>query len=264
MTEEKLLEISYLIARRSKDLSTATGCVIADKDNNILSVGYNGLPRGMEYENNQDKLQRPLKYSYTEHAERNAIYNAVNMGVSLKGSKIILAWTPCADCARAIIQSGIKEVIIDENFPATKDILHWGDSVKASIEMFKECEVNFRKIKSVYDKYNILAKWQGEILELDINNVNMEDEKIKDYFKIKYSIDFKFEVNENLTESNFYLTWDSLYNEIKKITNNEIEIFKTKDNYFKIIQKEKITTLLLDDLKQNGYSKYSKNKKLKL
>lgn len=101
-----------LIAQKSKDPSTKVGCVIVNNDNVILSTGFNGFPRGIE-ERSDHRWKRPEKYHWVEHAERNAIYNAARIGMSLNGAKAYLNWEPkpCSDCTRALIQAGITEVI---------------------------------------------------------------------------------------------------------------------------------------------------------
>jgi dCMP deaminase len=101
-----------LVAQKSKDPSTKVGCIIVNQDNVILSTGFNGFPRGIN-ENDMSRWKRPEKYYWIEHAERNAIFNAARVGVSLNGAKAYLNWEPkpCADCTRALIQAGVREVI---------------------------------------------------------------------------------------------------------------------------------------------------------
>ena len=101
-----------LISQKSKDPSTKVGCVIVNDDNVILSTGFNGFPRGID-ESVEERWKRPEKYHWVEHAERNAIFNAARVGVSLNGAKAYLNWEPkpCADCTRALIQAGIKEIV---------------------------------------------------------------------------------------------------------------------------------------------------------
>ena len=110
--DELFILQATLIAQKSKDPSTKVGCVIVNDDNVILSTGFNGFPRGIE-EDWKDRWKRPEKYHWVEHAERNAIFNAARVGVSLNNSRAYLNWEPkpCADCTRALIQAGIKEVI---------------------------------------------------------------------------------------------------------------------------------------------------------
>lgn len=124
--DEYFIRQAMLVSEKSKDPSTKVGCVIVGKDNEILSTGFNGFPRGVQegryeryigdglkYELNSIRWARPEKYKWVEHAERNAIYNAARNGIRLIGSRAYLNWepVPCSDCARAFIQAGIIEVI---------------------------------------------------------------------------------------------------------------------------------------------------------
>ena len=106
--DEYFMTMAYLVASRSTDESTHAGAVIVRPDNSVVSTGYNGPVRG---EDNPPQT-RPEKYLYFEHAERNAIFNAAKHGSSLDGCKLYVNFVPCADCARAIVQSGIKEIIV--------------------------------------------------------------------------------------------------------------------------------------------------------
>lgn len=110
--DEYFMGIAILSAQRSKDSSTQVGSCIVNNDNKILSVGYNGMPSGchdddMPWQRDGDPLD--TKYMYVCHAELNAILN--NDGGSLKGARIYTTLFPCNECAKAIIQSGIREVI---------------------------------------------------------------------------------------------------------------------------------------------------------
>ncbi len=140
--DDVFMTMVYLVASQSKDQSTHAGAVIVGPDNEIRSTGYNGFVRGLNDYKSERQI-RPEKYLWFEHAERNAIYNATLMGVSLKGCKIYLSGLPCMDCARAIVQSGIKEVIADVDgiwpySPETEEIS------KKSLEMFGEVGVRVR------------------------------------------------------------------------------------------------------------------------
>ena len=110
--DELFILQAALIAQKSKDPSTKVGCVIVGDDNAILSMGFNGFPRGVD-ESDPNRWKRPEKYNWIEHAERNAIYNAARHGINLIGARVYLNWEPkpCADCTRALIQAGIKEII---------------------------------------------------------------------------------------------------------------------------------------------------------
>lgn len=125
--DELFIRQAMLIAQKSKDPSTKVGCVIVGQDNAILSMGFNGFPRGVQEEIDEqvenypawtkvlhpERWARPAKYSWVEHAERNAIYNAARHGIKIAGARAYLNWEPqpCADCCRGLIQSGIVEII---------------------------------------------------------------------------------------------------------------------------------------------------------
>lgn len=111
--DEYFVGIAILSSKRSKDPSTQVGCCIVSQDNKILSMGYNGFPRGCSddvfpWGKNSDKYEES-KYAYVAHSELNAILN--NPGCSLIGSKLYVTLFPCNECAKAIIQSGIKEIV---------------------------------------------------------------------------------------------------------------------------------------------------------
>ena len=108
--DEYFLGVAMLTARRSKDPNTQVGACIVSPDNIIISTGYNGLPNGCsddEYPWAREGEQ--TKYPYVVHAELNAILNA--NGRDLRGSRLYVALFPCNECAKAIIQSGVKEVL---------------------------------------------------------------------------------------------------------------------------------------------------------
>ena len=110
--DDYFMGVSLLAADRSKDPSTQVGACIVSDDNRILSTGYNGFPQGCsddEFPWNRDEKLGETKYNFVVHAELNAILNAG--GKSLVGSRIFVSLFPCHECAKAIIQSGVKEVV---------------------------------------------------------------------------------------------------------------------------------------------------------
>ena len=108
--DEYFMGVAMLAARRSKDPSTQVGACIVSQDNIIISTGYNGMPKGCsDDEFPWDREGTETKYPYVVHAELNAILNS--NGRDLRGSRIYVALFPCNECAKAIIQSGIREVI---------------------------------------------------------------------------------------------------------------------------------------------------------
>lgn len=114
--DHKWMELLYHIAVWSKDPNTKVASVIIGSRQEVLAIGYNGFPRGID-DNHPEKYERPLKYTWTEHAERNAIYNAAARGISLEGSTMYITQFPCADCARGIIQSGISKLVCPDYDP---------------------------------------------------------------------------------------------------------------------------------------------------
>lgn len=136
--DEYFMGVALLSAMRSKDPGTQVGACIVDQDNKILSMGYNGMPTGccdddMPWEREGDMLQ--TKYPYVCHAELNAILNY--SGGSLKGARLYGTLFPCNECCKAIIQSGIREVIY------LSDKYAGSESVIASKRMFDMVGVNY-------------------------------------------------------------------------------------------------------------------------
>lgn len=142
--DEYFMGVSLLSAMRSKDPSTQVGACIVSDENKIMSVGYNGFPRGCSddefpweraAENSND-----TKYPFVCHAELNAILNAG--GQDLRGARIFVALFPCNECAKAIIQSGIKEVVyISDKYADTPGTI-------ASKRMFNAAGVKLTHFKS--------------------------------------------------------------------------------------------------------------------
>lgn len=114
--DEYFMGISKLAGMRSKDPNTQVGACIVGDDNKILSMGYNGFPNGCsdeEFPWDRDGDMLSTKYAFVTHSELNAILNY--RGGSLQGSKLYVSLFPCNECAKAIIQSGIKKVIYDSD-----------------------------------------------------------------------------------------------------------------------------------------------------
>ena len=108
--DEYFMGVAMLAARRSKDPSTQVGACIVSEENIIISTGYNGMPKGCsDDEFPWEREGEENKYPYVVHAELNAILNA--NGRDLRGSRLYVALFPCNECAKAIIQSGVKEVV---------------------------------------------------------------------------------------------------------------------------------------------------------
>ncbi len=141
--DEYFMGVALLSAKRSKDPSTQVGACIVNTKNKIVGAGYNGLPMGCDDDEFPWEKQGEFmetKYPFICHAELNAILN--NIGMDLRGCKIYTALFPCNECTKAIIQSGITEVIyLSDKYEGT-------DSAKASKHMLNKASVNYRKVNS--------------------------------------------------------------------------------------------------------------------
>lgn len=148
--DEYFMGIAKLSAHRSKDPNTQVGACIVSQDNKILSVGYNGMPIGCsddEFPWNREGEPYDNKYFYTTHSELNAILNY--RGGSLEGTKIYVTLFPCNECAKAIIQSGIKEIIYQSDKYADTD------SVKASKRMLNAAGVKLTQYETSNREINL-------------------------------------------------------------------------------------------------------------
>lgn len=143
--DQYFMGIAILSSERSKDPSTSVGACIVSQDNKILSVGYNGMPIGCSDDTFPwERTGEPLdtKYLYVCHAELNAMLNYT--GTNLKDSKIYTTLFPCNECTKALIQSGIKEVIFMEDKYAETD------SVIAAKKMMESAHVSYRKYEPIH------------------------------------------------------------------------------------------------------------------
>lgn len=148
--DDYFMSVALLSGKRSKDPNTQVGACIVNKNNVIESIGYNGLPKGCsddEFPWEKEGEMLNTKYPFDVHAELNAILNA--KGKDLSGCKIYVALFPCNECAKAIIQSGISEVVyLSDKYANT-------DSVKASKMMFKCAGVELRQLVPSYKEINL-------------------------------------------------------------------------------------------------------------
>ena len=137
-------------ATKSKDRSTQVGAIIVGPDQEIRSTGFNRFPRGVD-DNVEERHERPLKYLYTEHAERNAIYNAARIGTALLGSTLVLNFCPwpCTGCARGVIQSGVARVIGYKNCPFPGKGDQWDEDLAVAKEMLEEAGVEIVYIEDM-------------------------------------------------------------------------------------------------------------------
>ena len=140
---EYFRNLAHQVKLKSKDEKTQIGAIIVGKDKEIVSTGYNSFPRGID-DTHKSRQERPEKYFWFEHGERNAIYNAARIGVSTKGCTMYLSCgVPCSDCARGIINAGIVRIFCERGGGAKGP--KWAESAERSWMMFDEAgvEVNF-------------------------------------------------------------------------------------------------------------------------
>lgn len=151
--DEYFMGVAHLSAMRSKDDSSQVGACIVNEKNRIVGIGYNGFPIGcsddeLPWERSDDFLNS--KYAYVVHAEPNAILNST---VDLAGSRIYVTLYPCNECAKLIIQSGIKEVIfLEHKYPEDPVFI-------ASARLFNLANIKVRKLEN----YNlrIIKQWKN-------------------------------------------------------------------------------------------------------
>ena len=137
--DHRYLKLAYEVAQWSKDPSSKIGAVTVGAKGQVLSQGFNGLPRGLK--DDFTRLHdRETKYKFVVHAEMNAIYNATYNGTSLDGATLYVYGLPiCSECAKGVIQVGIKRVVMPKQDMPEK----WRDSWLTSMNFFDEAGVDF-------------------------------------------------------------------------------------------------------------------------
>ena len=190
---EAFMSIAKLIAKRSKDPNSQVGAVIVSNEDRILSLGYNGFPNGCSDDefpwvrdipnvSDPDTIMLDTKYAYVVHAELNAILNF--RGPSLEGSTIYVTMFPCNECAKALIQSGIKRVIYLENkYPDSA-------STAATTKLFELAGIELCK----YEDYSHLARMVKLCMSIlkDVQPILSEEDPEKAYNILKDKIDHKY------------------------------------------------------------------------
>lgn len=144
------LATAYRMALNSPDLSTQNGAIVIARDGRI-AMGCNKLPMGVEV--TSERLERPKKYLWTEHAERNAIYDAARRGIRTEGATMFCPFIACHDCARAIVQSGIISVV---THTAMQIPGRWSESVEVGFEILNEAGVEIEFISGFLNVAPIL------------------------------------------------------------------------------------------------------------
>lgn len=152
------LRIAARVAQtQSDDPHTQNGAVLVTEQGVAVSAA-NQLPRDVV--RTAERLKRPTKYMYVEHAERNVIYTAARQGLPTKRATLYCPWFACADCARAIICAGITEVVGLAHPPAHGA---WQHSIDCADEMFREANVQYRRLE---EKLGVLVLRDGKQIEI--------------------------------------------------------------------------------------------------
>jgi|TARA_B110000261_G_C12924622_1_gene293867 dCMP deaminase len=135
--DQRYLALAKEVSTWSKDPSTQVGAVTVGSKKEVLSQGFNGFPRGIK-DSDERYNDRETKYKLVVHAEMNAIYNATYSGTSLDGATLYVYGLPiCSECAKGIIQVGIKKVVVEKS----KELDNWNESIQLSKKMFDEAGV---------------------------------------------------------------------------------------------------------------------------
>ena len=141
---ERFLELADCIATWSKDPSRGVGAVIVSPMRQVLATGYNGLPRG--FEDQPERLQRPVKYDLIVHAEMNAIIQCARNGISPVGATLYSSFSPCIHCSLSIVQAGISRVVTRAIEKGDED---WNDSIEKSVVLFEEVGIEYLVLEPV-------------------------------------------------------------------------------------------------------------------
>lgn len=138
-------EMTSFVASKSKDPSTKVGCVVTYPDHGICSTGFNGFPRGID--DTPERLhERKMKYALTVHAEMNAICNAAKHGHKTDGCIMYLPWFSCSNCAKHVVQCGIKTVVFDKEYIMAEDLVErWKEELLLASQVYREADVKFYK-----------------------------------------------------------------------------------------------------------------------
>jgi dCMP deaminase len=142
--DERFMLLAHHLATWSIEKGRRVGTVIVGPDNEVRSTGFNGLPRGVR-DDLEERHSRVTgaKYIWSCHAEQNAIFNAARIGMALKGCTIYVPWFPCVECTKAIIQSGITELVA---YAPDRPSSNWHEDFSIAGQMLKEAGIEVRLI----------------------------------------------------------------------------------------------------------------------
>lgn len=162
----RLLRDAYVLAQESPDPSTQNGAMIWSPEGRLLACDYNRFPDGVQYL--PERWERPLKYEVIEHAERNAIFWAAARGRETLYSTMVAPWASCSDCARAIIQAGVKRLVRHQEATDHANTIaapgkDWANSISIADQMLQEAEVEIIDISWDFSTSGIKIRHCGEV-----------------------------------------------------------------------------------------------------
>jgi dCMP deaminase len=140
--DRRFLELALHVSGWSKDRKRKVGAVIVGPRLEVRALGFNGFPPGVD-ETIEARHVKPTKLLYVEHAERNALYFSAMVGVPVDGCTLYCTSMPCADCARGVIRSGIKRVVVFRDEPGSGS---WAAHWEAARAMFTEAGIDLEEI----------------------------------------------------------------------------------------------------------------------
>ncbi|HNY35815.1 MAG TPA: deaminase [Candidatus Pacearchaeota archaeon] len=135
---QELLKIAYEKAQKSTNISTQNAAVLIDNNQNIILSEVNSFPNGVN-ETKERQADKVVRFKYSVHAERNVIYSAAKKGIKTEGLIMVCPWATCSECAQAIIQAGIKKIVVHKQ--ALDRNGHWQDDIDFAFNMLREAGV---------------------------------------------------------------------------------------------------------------------------
>lgn len=150
--DEFFIRLSRFVALKSKDPSRGVGVVFVGEDHEVLSVGFNGFPRGIKDDPGEvpERYERPAKYGWTVHGETNACLNAARAGIRLRGCTAYMESLPGTGCAHYMIQAGVAEVVacpMDPRFDQFAGDPTWDDDRRRAVQHLREAGVSVRTVE---------------------------------------------------------------------------------------------------------------------
>lgn len=153
LDHKQLLEIAYRHAKQSPDPSTQNAALLVSDSGFILSKAVNEFPDGVKY--SPERWERPLKYKIIEHAERNALFDLAKKGIRTEGLVMVCPWAACSDCARAIIQCGIRKLVTHKQ-AHDRSPEFWQKEIEVAFVMLREANVEIEMYDGIIGVEDVL------------------------------------------------------------------------------------------------------------